>query len=378
MACACFAQADTWPLLKLEYEVSTLAEKLNSPWTMVPIVSGSNVGTDRGNHVEEEWLVTERDGHIVHIVGDVMTRHKIELSDVYVASQGGLLDLIKAPDFERYGTMLLSYAQGNKHANRLVVGHIQFNGQMFSDFKPILTINEDKNTAVHYGGRLLLLPDDTLLITTGDGYDFRERPQVLHSHMGKMLRIHVDGSIPSDNPYAQHSNVDVRAVYSYGHRNPQGLAYDPIGRRVFEHEHGPAGGDEINIIEPKVNYGWPIITYGKDYSGAKITPFTEYADLRQPVVDWTPSIAPSGMAYYYAEQPAFVALQRHLLVTTLKDQKLYAVSTADGNYEQFHVFEEITGRLRDVYVTEQGDVVVLTDGDDASLLKVSSPTGAKD
>ncbi len=346
------------PVLELEYAKTTLVNSLRLPWSMI------DVNTD-------EWLVTERDGHIVHVTPEGSIRHHIPLDNLYVKSQGGLMDIIKGPDFDLNGTLYLSYSKGSQDTNHVTVGKVTFNGKVFTPFETVFEMVHNKHAAVHYGARLLLLPDNTLLVTTGDAYDLRELPQLLDNQHGKILRFNLDGSIPHDNPYANHENPNVRPVYSLGHRNPQGLIYDPISEQIYQHEHGPAGGDEINIIEPTVNYGWPIITYGKDYSGALITPFKAYGELRQPEVDWTPSIAPSGMALYNKfDNAPFPQLQRHLLVTTLVDKKLYSIDLAE-DYKQHQVFPDILGRLRDVYVTDDGRIAVLTDGEEASLLLVT-------
>ncbi len=352
-------QAKEYDKLDLDYQLETIGTGLNSPWSMVEISEG-------------EWLVTERDGHIVHISEQGQTRHDIGLKPLYVKSQGGLLDIIKGSDFAENGTLYLSYAKGDEDENRIAVASAQFQDGKFSNVKSIFEINDVKNTAVHYAGRLLLLPDNTLMLTSGDGYDFREEAQKMSSQIGKILRINTDGSIPSDNPFVAEEDANTHAIYSLGHRNPQGLVYDTVEQRIFSHEHGPAGGDELNIIKPKLNYGWPIITYGKDYSGAMITPFTEYEGMQQPIINWTPSLAPSGMAFYYSEQEAaFPQLQQHLLVTTLVDRQLYAVDTRSDAFTQYALFDEVTGRLRDVVMAASGNVAILTDGDGASLLLVS-------
>lgn len=342
-------------LPKEQYSTQTLATQLQSPWSMVELPNGT-------------WLITERDGHIVIVKNNVQSRVKLNLTGLYVAGQGGLLDIVLSPDYNDSKGVIFTYAQGDASANRLVVAKATFNGTDFSKPNVIYKVATDKNTPQHYAGRALVIPDNTLLVSTGDGFDFREQAQVISSQLGKILRINLDGTIPTDNPFINHKNLNAHAVYSLGHRNPQGLVYDYDTQQIVSNEHGPAGGDELNYLTAGTNYGWPVITYGKDYSQARISPFTEYKGMQKPSVNWTPSIAPSGMAYYGSKHAAFTSLQQHVLITTLVDKKLYSVNLANGEFTQSHVFPKAAGRLRDVFITDKGNVAVLTDGKEAKLM----------
>jgi glucose/arabinose dehydrogenase len=347
-------------LPKETYSIEKLATGLNSPWSMVALPN-------------DTWLITERDGHVVIKKGEQQQRVKLALEGLYVAGQGGLLDIVLSPDFNTTNEVILTYAQGELKANRLVVAKARFNGQQFSKPTIIYQIKTDKGTPQHYAGRILVLPDNTLLISSGDGFDYREQAQVIDSQLGKIIRINLDGSIPTDNPFiASDNSATTQAVFSLGHRNPQGLVYNDDAQQIISHEHGPAGGDELNYLTAGNNYGWPVITYGKDYSQARISPFTEYQGMQQPSVNWTPSIAPSGMAYYSSKFQQFPSLQQSVLITTLVDRKLYAVNMKSGQFEQRHIFTEISGRLRDVFITSSGEIAVLTDGKDADLLLIKA------
>ncbi|WP_448556631.1 PQQ-dependent sugar dehydrogenase [Thalassotalea montiporae] len=341
-----------------DYKVTTIASDLKSPWSMVQLPN-------------KTWLITERDGHVVIAKNGQQSRVKLALDGLYVAGQGGLLDVVLAPDFSVSKEVLFTYAQGKLNANRLVIAKAKFDGEQFSTPTIIYQVATDKGTPQHYAGRALILPDNTLLFSSGDGFDYREQAQVKTSQLGKVLRIKLDGSIPDDNPFSQHENNKAHAVYTLGHRNTHGLIYDYDSQQIVSHEHGPAGGDELNYLTAGENYGWPVITYGKDYSQARISPFTKYPGMKLPSVDWTPSIAPSGMAYYGSQHSSFTSLQRHALITTLVDKKLYAVNLANGDFTQTHVFPDITGRLRDVFVTSKGDIAVLADGSDAKLTLIT-------
>lgn len=340
-----------------EYNITTIAGELKSPWSMVKLPDGT-------------WLITQRDGHVVVVKEGQQSSIKLDLPGLYVGGQGGLLDVVLAPDYIRSKEIIFTYAQGKLDANRLVVAKAIFDGIQFSKPDIIYKVATDKNTPQHYAGRALVLPDDTLLVSSGDGFDFREQAQVKTSQLGKVLRIHLDGTIPKDNPFINHENRRAHAVFSLGHRNTQGLIYDYDANHIISHEHGPAGGDELNYLTAGTNYGWPVITYGKDYSQARISPFQDYPGMKKPLVDWTPSIAPSGMAYYGSKHSAFPSLHKHALITTLVDKKLYAVDLTTGQFDQSAVFPEVSGRLRDVYITPQGNIAILTDGKSANLLLI--------
>ncbi|WP_076920090.1 PQQ-dependent sugar dehydrogenase [Pseudoalteromonas sp. SK18] len=341
-----------------QYTASTLATDLNSPWSMVKLPNNT-------------WLITERDGHVVIIKNNQQSRVKINFEGLYVAGQGGLLDIVLSPNYSESKEIIFTYAQGELDANRLVIAKAKFDGEQFSVPKVIYKVATDKGTPQHYSGRALVLPDNSLLFSSGDGFDYREQAQVIASQLGKVLRINLNGTIPTDNPFIKHENSNAHAIYSLGHRNLQGLVYDYDTKQIISHEHGPAGGDELNYLTAGTNYGWPVITNGDDYSQARISPFRDYPGMAKPTVDWTPSIAPSGMAYYGSMHTAFPSLQRHVLITTLVDKKLYSVNLADGEYTQSHIFPEATGRLRDVFVTAEGNVAILTDGKEAKLMLVT-------
>jgi glucose/arabinose dehydrogenase len=346
-------------LPKESYSISTIGSNLTSPWSMVELPDGT-------------WLVTERDGHVTVIKGANQLRMKLTLDALYVAGQGGLLDVALPPNYQQSKEVLFSYAQGKLRANRLVLVKAKFNGSGFSKPEVIYQVKTDKKTPQHYAGRILVLPDNSVLLSSGDGFDHREQAQVVSSQLGKILRVNLDGTLPLDNPFSKHQDEVARAVFTLGHRNPQGLVFDKDKQRIISHEHGPAGGDEINILVAGNNYGWPVITFGKDYSQARISPFTDYPGMQKPKVNWTPSIAPSGMAYYGTKTLGFESLQGHVLVTALVDRKLYALKVSDDSFIQTQVFPEITGRLRDVLVTKQGHIAVLTDGKDAKLLLITN------
>lgn len=311
----------------------------------------------------------------------------LELKDLYVAGQGGLLDIIFLESSnEIVKQILVSYAKGNESANATAVSLISLswnkaeNSWQLDDSRVVFINAPTKSSPVHYGGRLAQLTDGTVLLTTGDGFDWREAAQDVRSGLGKILRFNLDGSPANNNPYSSAANQLERYVYSLGHRNPQGLVIDNDGQ-VWAHEHGPAGGDEINLITPGNNYGWPVVTEGKDYSGALITPFDNYPNMQLPQVNWTPSIAPSGMYFY--ENTLFSEFTNALLVTSLVAKTIHVTSLSDlSNVEstaldtqliriqQNDVMKGQTPRLRDITALPTGEVLVLSDGMNGQVMQL--------
>lgn len=340
----------------INYQIEVLTEGLNFPWSLDFLPDGSIV-------------ISERVGNLKIYKSGKLSQSLDGLPDIYVKSQGGLFDVLADPEFATNKTIYLSFAHGTPDANTTKIISAQLSATAISNLKDIFTVSPQKDTPVHYGGRMALLPDKTLLLTTGDGFDYREKAQDLGGLLGKIVRIHLDGTPPENNPFV--GNTKARdEIYSYGHRNPQAILYDPQREKIIMHEHGPAGGDEINIIEPGKNYGWPVITHGRDYSGASISPFTEYQDMQQPLLHWTPSIAPSGMAVYYGEQ--FPELNGDLLVGALVEREVRLVVLENSKpVEQISLFKNLNQRIRDVRLGPEGAIYLLTDSDNGQLIRVT-------
>ena len=216
-----------------------------------------------------------------------------------------------------------------------------------------------RKTSNHYGARMVFLNDKTLVITSGDGFNYREDAQKLDNHFGKIIRINPDGSIPLDNPYLNSKNA-LPEIYSFGHRNQQGIAYDSQNDILYSNEHGPRGGDELNLILKRSNYGWPAITYGIDYNGSIISPFTEKEGMEQPLLYWTPSIAPSDMIFYDGEM--FPELNKNLLISSLVPGEIRRIIIDNDKIREEIIFNKIKGRIRSIKLSSNGSLVVLTDG----------------
>ena len=288
---------------------------------------------------------------------------------VFAKGQGGLFDVVLHPQYSTNGWLYLSYAHGSEDANATRLARARLTGNSLVDVEVLFTASPWKNTPVHYGGRIAFMPDNTLLLTIGDGFDFREQAQRNANHLGTIVRLSDDGSIPADNPYVG-SEESLPAIWSYGHRNPQGIVVLADSGQVLAHEHGPAGGDEINRIEAGFNYGWPIATYGDDYSGAAISPFTSYPGTQQPLLHWSPSIAPAGMAIGYGD--AFPGLRGDWLIAALRAREVRRVHVnEDQTLIQQSLFTELDVRVRDVRVSPDGTIYLLTDAKDGQVLHVT-------
>lgn len=341
------------------FNIEVVTEDLSFPWSLAFLPN-------------QEMLITERTGTLKRVNRDGETSFITGLpDDIYVQGQGGLLDIRLHPLYPENGWVYLSYSSGNDEENTLKVIRGKIDGTALVQLETIFTVGPSRNTPVHYGARMAFLPDHSVLITSGDGFDYREDAQRINNQMGKILRVNDDGSIPGNNPFfALDKGTLSKSVYSIGHRNSQGLIYDPVRKWIVSHEHGPAGGDEVNIIRPAHNYGWPIITNGRDYSGASISPFKTYPGMEQPFVDWTPSIAPSGLAV--VRGAAFPAMQGDYLVGSLKFRKVYWLQMRDNKVAaQVKLFESLNERIRDIRVDKRGLIYLLTDSENGKLVKIS-------
>ncbi|MBU2977645.1 PQQ-dependent sugar dehydrogenase [Alteromonas sp. C1M14] len=350
-----FGVADAKQVDEIHFQAKRIAPaRLQSPWALVQLP-------------DERWLITEREGNLV-LLGEHprVTRIPLDLPALYYAGQGGLLDVALTQDFPLSGRILLTFSQGTGDKNHLAVATAVLENDQVHDLKVIFSVTPDKDTPVHFGGRLAVMNDGTWLVTTGDGFDFREQAQKRTSQLGKILRIREDGQAPKDNPFA-----DAPFVFSYGHRNPQGLVIDEQHNKIYAHEHGPDGGDEINLIQPASNYGWPVATQGLDYSGARISPFTSYEGMVEPLFNWSPSVAPSSMILYQGS--LFPTLDGQLLVTTLKAQTLIAVDIGAKPVHSREIFATIMqkARLRDIAVGNDGAIYILTDGENATVFRIA-------
>lgn len=341
-----------------DYQAETLVSGLEHPWSLAFLPDG-------------RMLVTERAGRlrIVSKEGDLNPEPVAGVPEVFNQAQAGLFDVLPARDFADSGLIYLSYACGSLEANHtcLARGRLEIRG--LEKVEELFRARPAKAGAAHYGGRLAWLGDGTLVLTLGDGFDYREHAQKLSSHIGTIVRLNGDGTVPDDNPLVNEPDA-LPEIFSYGHRNVQGLIHDPQNGQVIIHEHGPRGGDEINRVEAGKNYGWPVATHGLDYTWARVSPFTRYPGTEQPLLHWTPSIAPSGMTLYDGD--LFPHWQGSLLVGGLVTRAVHRVELdTDGATDRERLFAELDARIRDVRTGPDGAVYLLTDSPEGRLIRVT-------
>ncbi|WOJ97613.1 PQQ-dependent sugar dehydrogenase [Congregibacter brevis] len=336
-----------------EYRLVTVADELQWPWSVAKLPEGG-------------FLITEREGRLIHLE-DSGERHVLEgTPETLFAGQGGYFDVLLHPEFAENSLIYLSYAEGQEAANGTAIFRAEFRGGKILNGKRILRVAQDKTTPQHYGAKMMFLEDQTLLVTTGDGFEHREEAQSQDSELGKVLRIYDDGS-PAGLLDAE---GEPQRIWTLGHRNPQGLAFDASSGTIYLHEHGPRGGDEINRLEGGNNYGWPAVTHGVDYSGAYVSPFKAAPGFEDPVWTWVPSIAPSGMAWYGGG--SFPTWRNSLFVGALVDQEVRRLELRDGKVvKEDALFSELETRIRDVRVFGD-EIYLLTDSEQGALIRVQS------
>ena len=341
------------------YTVTPIAGGLDHPWSLAFLPDGSMLVTERNN-----GLRLIRDGKLVP---EAITG----VPEAFKQGQGGYFDIALDRNFTSNNFVYLSYAEGTEEANHTAVARARFDGKALQDVTVVYRNAPDKDTDAHFGGRLVVLPDNTLLLTTGDGFEYREKAQDKSSGLGKILRIDTDGKAPTDNPFMGETGAKPE-VYTFGNRNQQGLALDPTTGAVWQTEHGALSGDEVNLIKPGSNYGWPIATYSLDYSGSVISPYTEKEGTVQPVAVWKPErFAPSGLAVYRGT--LFPGWDGVLLAGSLAEKcvDLIAVDAAGKVTRHERLFTELGHRIRDVRVAYDGTLYLLTDEDAGQVLKVT-------
>lgn len=353
-ACTSEAQRAPVPASATALDVEVVAEGLRRPWGLAFLPDG-------------DMLVTERNGGIVRVSADGAT-HPVDGGPQGVMQQGqsGLQDIAIDPRFADNGFVYISFMQGERSANNLALYRARYVNGALVEGRVIFQASA-RSGANHPGGRMVFLPDETLLLHVGVADDQRDNAQDLSNHLGKMLRLDREGRPPADNPFVGREGV-APEIYSYGHRNAMGLARDSETGQIWAHENGPRGGDELNLIRAGANYGWPIVTYGAEYSGATITEERSRPGMDDPAIQWTPSIAPSGLTIYRGDR--FAGWNGDLLVGFLKGEQVRRVHVAAGAEP---VEEEVLagrGRIRDIRTGPDGYLYLLTDADNGQILRV--------
>ncbi|MDJ1159253.1 PQQ-dependent sugar dehydrogenase [Chelatococcus sp. SYSU_G07232] len=349
---------------KADIVVETLARGLEHPWGLAFLPDG-------------RMLVTERPGRlrIVTASGQVLPALS-GVPRVAARGQGGLLDVALDPRFAENRLVYLTYAEPRSNGlsgTTVARGHLNSAATGLEGTTVIFRQEPGHTGGNHFGSRLAFTPDGTLFVTLGDRFTLRDKAQDLTTHLGKIVRVRPDGSVPPDNPFVGREGARPE-IWSYGHRNVQGAALHPSSGELWAIEHGPRGGDEVNIARRSLNYGWPVITYGIDYSGAKIGIGTAKEGMEQPIFYWDPSIAPSGAAFYTADR--FPGWRGSLFTGALAGQMLVRLELAGNRVtHEERMLEELGERIRDVRQGPDGLLYLLTDADDGRILRLR-PAGA--
>jgi aldose sugar dehydrogenase len=339
-----------------ELQIEELATGLNHPWSLAFLPDG-------------QMLVTERPGRLLIISSDGQEKTEVTgLPPISAKGQGGLLDVALHPQFNQNQLIYFSFSASGEGGVGTEVARAQLIDGRLRDIKRIFQLQPKSSTGRHFGSRLVFNREGLLYITLGDRGE-KNRAQRLDDHAGSVIRLNDDGSIPVDNPFFGQTGNRYE-IYSYGHRNMQGAALHPQTGLLWTQEHGPQGGDEVNIIRPGTNYGWPVITYGVNYgSGTKIGEGTHKEGMAQPIYTWVPSIAPSGMLFYTGDK--FPHWKGNLFVGALKDQMLVRLEL-DGEkiIAEERMLKKTLGRIRDVRQGLEGYIYLLTDHDDGKLVRL--------
>ncbi|MGB4247525.1 MAG: PQQ-dependent sugar dehydrogenase [Pseudohongiellaceae bacterium] len=331
------------------FRTEVVAEGIDVPWGMTWLPNGDMLVTNRGGQ-----LYRVRNGQVSAPLGGV--------PEVHVNGQGGLLDIVAHPNHVENGWLYITYSSpeggGGSHT---AIMRAKLEGDSLVEQQVLYKGEENSGRGQHYGSRIAFDSAGYLYFSIGDRGAHFENVQQLDRDGGKIYRLHDDGRIPADNPFVNTPGAKA-AVYSYGHRNPQGMTVHPITGQIWANEHGPMGGDEVNVIQAGRNYGWPIIGYGIDYNGQPLAEATSREGVEQPVFYWDPSIAPSGMAFITSDNYG-PDLKGHLLVGSLKFRNMVHL-VLDGNRVTAteNVFQGI-GRVRNIKQGPDGYIYVATEGD---------------
>lgn len=346
---ACVKQKQTKSIVKAEnpktinYTTEIVVPDLIIPWGMVFLP-------------DESLLITEKQGKLIHFKDGKKTSIK-GLPEIKVLGQGGLMDIELHPDYKNNGWIYISYAsaEGDGEGANTAIMRFKLKNNTLIEKQVLYKASPNSKKGQHFGSRIEFDNDGYLFFSIGDRGNRDVNPQNINRDCGKIYRLHDDGKIPIDNPFVKDRNAK-NAIYSYGHRNPQGMILHPETGELWTHEHGPRGGDEINIIKSGKNYGWPLVSYGINYSGTKFTDNTSLPGMEQPIHYWVPSIAPSGMTFITSD--IYPEWKGNLLVGSLKFQYLNRCVMSNNKVIKEEKLIENLGRVRSVKQGPDGYIYV--------------------
>lgn len=339
------------------FKVTTLAEDLQNPWGLALLPDG-------------RMLVSERPGRLRIVSKEGKVSAPLSgLPKIHVQGQGGLLDVGISPEFPQDGLVYFSFSEPGEEGAGTAVARGNLTDTALDNVQVLWRQTPKVRSANHWGSRLVFGPNNTLWITVGDRFNQRPLVQDLSTTIGKVIRINTDGSIPKDNPFVSRKDAKPE-IWSYGHRNVQAAALHPQTNQLWTVEHGARGGDELNQPQAGRNYGWPVITYGIDYSGVKIGEGTQKAGMEQPIYYWDPVIAPSGATFYTGK--AFADWDGDLFIGSLQPGALVRLEFSNGRVtRETRYLGELRERIRDVQQGADGFLYVITDSPKGRLLRLS-------
>lgn len=330
------------------------------PFTAELLIDGLQIPWGMAFLPDNSMLVTEKSGKIIHFKDGKKTEIK-NVPEVYQRGQGGLLDIELHPDYENNGWLYITYSseEGEDKGGNTALIRAKLNNNALTDIDLLYKAGPNTTKGQHFGSRIAFDNEGYLYFSVGDRGNRDVNPQDIKRDGGKIYRLNDDGSIPKDNPFVNTDGAKT-AVFSYGHRNPQGLAIHPETGQIWDNEHGPKGGDEINMLQKGANYGWPVITYGINYSGTPITDKTKMEGMEQPVHYWVPSIGPSGMAFVTTDN--YGGWKGSLLVGSLAFQYLERLELNGNKVVNREKLMADIGRVRDVKQGPDGLIYVSVEG----------------
>lgn len=349
---SCEAQLKTNDAIPLQedaknYSLETVVDGINNPWGMAFLPDGS-------------LLITEKSGILYHFKNDTKTEVK-NLPAVYNRGQGGLMDIVLHPNYAQNGWIYITYAstEGEGEGGNTKLIRAKLENESLVQIESLYKCGPNTTKGQHFGSRIAFDNAGYLYFSAGERGNHFVNPQDITRDNGKIYRLNDDGSIPNDNPFVGQENAKT-AIYSYGHRNPQGLAIHPKTGALWDNEHGPQGGDEINIIKKGANYGWPVVTYGIDYDNSVISNIQQKEGIEDPVYYWAPSIAPSGMTFVTSNK--YPDWKGHVLVGSLKFQYLELVKLDGNKIIGRQKIATNIGRLRNVIQGPDGFIYMGVEG----------------
>ena len=348
-------RSPTPPAIDAPVSAKPVVTGLDNPWGMAFLPDGRMIVTEQPGRVR----IVDRDGRLSEPLTGV--------PQVYTSNQAGLLDVTLSPNFASDNLVYLSFSEPGEGGAGTAVARARLAGNALDNLQVIWRQVPKTTGPNHWGSRLVFARDGTLFVTTGDRFTQRDRVQDLSSTIGKVVRINADGSIPVDNPFAKRDGARPE-IWSYGHRNIQGAAIDPATGELWTVEHGARGGDELNRPQAGRNYGWPVITYGVDYSGVKIGEGTSKAGMEQPVYYWDPVIAPSGALFYTGDR--YPGWKGSLFVGSLNPGALVRLELVDGRVRKEERYLGSAGRVRDIVQGPDGLLYLVIDQSNGSILRI--------